>query len=79
MLGIPLDRVKTEQGPGYGAAMLAMVGCGQFESVQAAANALVDVADTTEPDPALTARYEAQYRKFRSIYPAMKAVFPAIQ
>ncbi len=79
VLGIPLDRVKTEQGPGYGAAMLAMVGCGQFESVQAAANALVDVADTTEPDPALTARYEAQYRKFRSIYPAMKAVFPAIQ
>ena len=79
VLGIPLDRVKTEQGPGYGAAMLAMVGCGQFESVSAAADRLVEVADTTEPDPALTARYEAQYRKFRSIYPAMKAVFPAIQ
>ena len=31
VLGIPLDMVKTEQGPGYGAAMLAMVGCGKFK------------------------------------------------
>ena len=47
VLGIPLDMVKTEQGPGYGGAMLAMVGCGRFESVQAAADALVELASTT--------------------------------
>ena len=79
VLGIPLDMVKTEQGPGYGGAMLAMVGCGKFESVQAAADALVELASTTEPDPELTARYEAQYQKFRKIYPAMKNVFPELQ
>ena len=79
VLGIPLDLVKTEQGPGYGGAMLAMVGCGRFESVRAAADALVEVAETVMPDPALTARYEAQYQKFRRIYPAMKDLFPAIQ
>ena len=79
VLGIPLDLVKTEQGPGYGAAMLAMVGCGRFASVQAAAGALVETAETVVPDPALTALYEAQYRKFRRIYPAMKDLFPAIQ
>ena len=79
VLGIPLDTVKTEQGPGYGAAMLAMVGCGRFANVQDAADALVEVAATTEPDPELTARYDAQYRKFRCIYPAMKAVFPVIR
>ena len=79
MLGIPLDLVKTEQGPGYGAAMLAMVGCGRFESVAAAAAALVETAETVMPDPALTAAYDAQYQKFRRIYPAMKAVFPVIQ
>jgi len=78
VLGIPLDLVKTEQGPGYGAAMLAMVGCGRFASVQAAAEALVEVAETVAPDPALTALYEGQYQKFRAIYPAMKALFPAI-
>ena len=79
VLGIPLDMVKTEQGPGYGGAMLAMVGCGLFPSVQAAADALVELASTTEPDPELSARYEAQYQKFRKIYPAMKSIFPEIQ
>ena len=79
VLGIPLEMVKTEQGPGYGGAMLAMVGCGVYESVQAAADALVELASTTEPEPALTARYEAQYQKYRRIYPALKAVFPEIQ
>ena len=78
VLGIPLDLVKTEQGPGYGGAMLAMVGCGVFESVQDASDALVEIASTVEPDPTLTARYEAQYQKFRKIYPALKAVFREI-
>ena len=59
--------------------MLAMVGCGRFESVKAAADALVEVAGTIEPDPVLTARYEAQYQKFRAIYPALKDLFPKLQ
>ncbi len=79
VLGIPLEMVKTEQGPGYGGAMLAMVGCGLFESVQAASDALVELASVTEPDPELTARYELQYQKFRKIYPAMKSIFPELQ
>ena len=79
VLGIPLDTVKTEQGPGYGGAMLAMVGCGLFASVKEAAEALVEVGGTTEPDPELTARYEEQYRKYSLIYPALKQVFPKIQ
>ena len=78
VLGIPLDMVKTEQGPGYGGAMLAMVGCGLFVSVQEAADRLVELSFTTEPDPALTERYEQQYRKFRKLYPALKPVFPQI-
>ena len=75
VLGIPLELPKTEQGPGYGGAMLAMVGCGRFESVRAAADALVEVASVVEPDPELTARYEARYRQYRTISPALKPVF----
>ncbi|MGM9607608.1 MAG: xylulokinase [Oscillospiraceae bacterium] len=75
VLGIPLDLVKTEQGPGYGAVLLAMVGCGQYESVRAAADALVEVVDTVEPEAELTARYEARYQQFRKIYPACKELF----
>ena len=79
VLGIPLEMVRTEQGPGYGAAMLAMVGSGVFESVESASDALVEASSVTEPDPALTARYEAQYQKYRKIYPALRDVFPALR
>ena len=75
VLGIPLNLPQTEQGPGYGGALLAMVDCGAYPSVQAACNALVRVAQTVEPDAELTARYEERYRKFRAIYPALKNVF----
>ena len=33
---------------------------------------------TIVPDPAISARYETQYRKFVKIYPAVKALFPQI-
>ncbi len=79
VLGIPLTLPQTEQGPGYGGAVLAMVGCGAFASVQAACNALVQVADTVQPEPELTARYEARYRQFKQIYPALKNVFPNLK
>lgn len=78
VLGIPLQTVKTEQGPGYGGAILAMVGCGQFETLRSCADALVEVADTVYPDPELTARYELRYRKFQKIYPACKQLFASL-
>ena len=78
VLGIPLDTMATEQGPGYGAAILAMVCCGAFASVQQAAQALVQVKDTVEPQPDLVARYEAKYQKFRQIYPACRGLFATL-
>lgn len=74
-LGIPLDIPETEQGPGYGGALLAMVACGVYPTVEAAAKALVHTKETVEPDAALTAKYEAQYQKWHKIYPACKQLF----
>lgn len=78
VLGIPLDTVATEQGPGYGAAMLAMVACRRFASVREAADALVRVKSTVEPDAELTKLYDERYAQFREIYPACKALFPKL-
>ena len=75
VLNIPLDSVVTEQGPGYGGAMLAMVGCGTYASVQEASDKLVSIASTVYPEPELTARYESRYQQFRKIYPTCKALF----
>ncbi len=75
VLGIPLDTVKTEQGPGYGGAILAMVGCGEFESVVDACDTLVEISDTVYPDEKLSALYDEKYGTFKAIYPSLKAIF----
>ena len=78
VLGVELELPVSEQGPGMGGAMLAMVACGAYPSVDAVCRDLVQVAETVTPDPALSARYEARYRQFKQIYPALKGVFPAL-
>ena len=77
VLGIKLECPVSEQGPGMGGAMLAMVACGAYATVADAVDALVSVAETVEPDAALTALYEKRYQQFRQIYPACKALFAA--
>ena len=79
VLNISLDIIESEEGPGYGGAMLAAVACGEYASVEEAAEKLVKVVDTVEPDPAIAAKYEERYRKFVQIYPAVKEIFPKIQ
>ena len=78
VLGIRLDIVKTEQGPGYGGAMLAMVGCSVYNSVDEACNALVEVVDSVEPDERLVTLYDEKYQNFKKIYPALKETFNAL-
>lgn len=75
VLGIKVDVLESEEGPGYGGAMLAAVGCGEFASVEEAADQLVKVVDTVEPEPELTAKYEERYQKWARIYPTIKDLF----
>lgn len=79
VLNIEVDVLKTEEGPSMGGAMLAAVACGEYESVEAAAEKMVEVVETISPEPALAAKYEARYQKFRQIYPACKDLFRVLQ
>ena len=75
VLGIPVQTIESEEGPGYGGAILAAVGCGEYASVEEAAEKLVKVIGVTEPDADLTAKYEAKYQQFKKIYPTVKVLF----
>ena len=75
VLGIPLNILKTEQGPGYGGAILAMVACNEYKNVADACKTLVEISETVYPDKELTDRYEIKYNKFKKIYPALKNTF----
>ncbi|HIZ08841.1 MAG TPA: xylulokinase [Candidatus Eubacterium avistercoris] len=79
IFNLKVDIIESEEGPGYGAAILAAVGCGEYASVQEAADKLVKVVKTIEPDPETAALYEEKYQKFRQIYPAVKGLFPILE
>lgn len=75
VLDLNVDVVAVEEGPAMGAAMLAAVGCGEYASVEEAAEKIVRVVDTIEPEPGLVEKYEKKYQKFRMLYPAVKGIF----
>ncbi|MEQ2472518.1 xylulokinase [Laedolimicola intestinihominis] len=79
ILNVKVDIPKSEEGPSMGGAMLAAVACGEYASVEEAAEKIVEVVDTVEPIPENAARYEKQYQKFRRIYPTVKELFPVIE
>lgn len=75
ILNLKVDVIESEEGPGLGAAMLACVGCGEYASVEEAAEKIVKVVDTIEPEQELVDKYEERYNKFKAIYPACKPLY----
>ena len=79
VLNIPLTLPQTEQGPGYGGAMLAAVSCGEYQSVAECAGALVRAKKTIAPDPAIAQKYNARYAVWHKLYPALKGIYAQMQ
>ena len=79
VMNLKLELLENEEGPALGAAMLAAVGCGEYPDVASAAENLVKVAGTVEPEPELVQKYEERYQKFREIYPAVKALYQTLE
>lgn len=75
VFGVPVYALSIEEGPAYGASILAMVGAEEYETVNDAVNALVSRNDAIMPSQALTAKYELQYLHFKKLYPVMKGIF----
>lgn len=75
VLNVRLEQVATEEGPGYGAAILAAVGCGAYADVSDACEKLVHVTDVIKPDPILVEKYEKQYVRFHELYPLLEGWF----
>lgn len=74
VLGLPIAVPVLEEGAALGAALLAAKGCDA--SVYEAICAKTDGIKTTVfPDETLTAKYEAQYQKWRKLYPAVQNIF----
>lgn len=71
--------VNSQEGPAYGAAILAMVGAGAYPSVSAACSKLIRVVSRTSPGKARVGIYNDWYSEFKKLYPALKDSFRSIQ
>lgn len=78
IMNVEVDVPISEEGPGFGAAILAAVGCGEYESVEKAAKSIIKIKEKIKPEVDLVVKYEARYQKFKRIYPALKDVFKEI-
>lgn len=75
IMNLEVELVESEEGPAFGAAILAMVGCGVYSDVELAVHEIVQVTEVIKPEPALVEKYEECYRKFRKMYPVIKELF----
>jgi xylulokinase len=74
----PVSTLAAEEGPAYGAALLAGVGTGHFADVNDAVNRCVRVVATTQPDPAMVAKYDQIYAIYRNMYSHLSADMHAL-
>ncbi len=75
VLNLKLEVVEVEEGPALGAALLAAVACGEYETVEEAASSIVNVIETVIPEKNLVEKYEKKYQKFKKIFPACDELF----
>lgn len=70
--------IQVDEGPAFGAALLAAVGTGVWSSVEEACRAAIRVTDRCPPIPENVALYERLYPVYRALYPALQEQFEAV-
>jgi xylulokinase len=70
VFGLPVITVNREEGPAYGAALLASVGAGAYPDLAAATQATLGRSAPQHPNEAVQEAYREAYARFRSSYRA---------
>ena len=67
--------LNVEEGPSYGAAILAGVGAGMYKNVEEATGSIIKEVSETSPDPDNVTRYAKYYEIYKSLYSSLKGDF----
>ena len=78
VLNAELVTVNTTEGGAYGAALLAGVGTGAWNSVAEACNACIKITGSTQPKASSVDAYRKSYAIYQGLYPALKESFRAL-
>lgn len=76
--GMEVATLAVEEGPAYGAALLAGVGAGVFSDVREAASRCVAVTGATKPNPDTQEHYEKVYAVYRKLYAQLRESLHAL-
>lgn len=71
--GCEIAVIGSDQGPAFGAAIMAGVGSGVYQSIPEACDAIIQVVQRTEPGGARVKEYNDYYAVYHSLYPGIKA------
>jgi xylulokinase len=74
LYGQDVELVQAEEGAAYGAAILAGVGVGNWQSVDEACDAVVRTAHTVRPNVQNVLALNQSYQAYRRIYPALREI-----
>jgi xylulokinase len=74
VLGVPIERMVTDEGSAFGAALLGGVAGAVFADLGEAVAATVRKSDVVEPDPGWTEAYSILHERYRALYPALRSV-----
>ena len=70
--------LETQEGSAYGAALLALVGTGEYASVPEVCRAAIRETGSVSPIAGDAAFYEKGHRVYQALYPALKPVYGRI-
>ena len=71
----PLVLINVDEGPAYGAAMLATVTAGMYSSVEEACDATIRVVDSCQPDATSAGEYDKWFNLYQDTYKALAPGF----
>ena len=72
VFGCGVSTVASKEGPALGVAILAGVGAGIYESVEAGCKAVIKTNPPQDPVKEHTDEYEKYYQVYRALYPSLK-------
>lgn len=75
VMNITVKTVEVEEGPAYGAAILAAVADKTFSSVEEACRNIVKYRESIEPVKELVDLYQERYEQFIKLYPCLRDFF----
>jgi xylulokinase len=78
VFGQDVVTINAEQGPAFGVALLAAVGCGAYKNIEEACSATIRVTDRTPCDRKAAKQYDGWFPLYQRLYRSLKDDFQAI-